>query len=184
MRDYLVVHHRRPGVSKLDLMVTLCPACHAIVHRLKTLRAWLPENLVTFWHEQHPEAPVVYDEVVTHGVLRMMATALARPQVTVEDVLSKPAERLAVALLTRKTRPAHSLRHQIHRSAGAEHRGLYAAFAGERDVGGSRHNKPFPLKIDALGASISSSRNRGGTRLPPNALAVAQIGSYSWHSSQ
>jgi len=58
MRDYLVVHHRRPGVSKLDLMVTLCPACHAIVHRLKTLRAWLPENLVTFWHEQHPEAPL------------------------------------------------------------------------------------------------------------------------------
>jgi hypothetical protein len=57
LRDYLVVHHRVPGVSKLHLMISLCPACHAIVHRLKALRTWLPPRLVTLWHEQHPSAP-------------------------------------------------------------------------------------------------------------------------------
>ena len=57
LRDYLVVHHRRPGISRLDLMITLCPGCHAIVHRLQVLRAWLPTRLVMLWREQHLEAP-------------------------------------------------------------------------------------------------------------------------------
>ena len=32
-RRKLCVHHRVPGVSRLDLMITLCTACHAIVER-------------------------------------------------------------------------------------------------------------------------------------------------------
>jgi hypothetical protein len=55
--DYLVVHHRTPGISELDLMITLCPGCHAIVHRLQILRAWLPPRLVMLWREQHCDAP-------------------------------------------------------------------------------------------------------------------------------
>ena len=29
----IAVHHRRPGRSRLDLMISLCPACHAKIHR-------------------------------------------------------------------------------------------------------------------------------------------------------
>ena len=32
-RRKLCVHHRVPGISRLDLMITLCTACHAIVER-------------------------------------------------------------------------------------------------------------------------------------------------------
>ena len=30
-RDFIVVHHRMPGVSRPELMISLCAACHAIV---------------------------------------------------------------------------------------------------------------------------------------------------------
>src|SRR5215469_16338625 len=33
-RDYIIVHHRIPGISKPSLMIALCAACHAIVERL------------------------------------------------------------------------------------------------------------------------------------------------------
>ena len=56
-RDYIVVHHRIPGLSKKDLMISLCAACHAIVERLEVLRTWLPPQLVVLWREQHPDAP-------------------------------------------------------------------------------------------------------------------------------
>jgi hypothetical protein len=56
-RDYIVVHHRVPGDSKPALMISLCPACHAIVERLQVLRTWLPPQLLVLWREQHPEAP-------------------------------------------------------------------------------------------------------------------------------
>jgi|SRR5579883_1964971 len=55
-RDYIVVHHRKPGVSKPNLMISLCAACHAIVERLKAVRTWLPPQLIILWREQHPEA--------------------------------------------------------------------------------------------------------------------------------
>jgi len=32
-RGKLCVHHPAPGVSRLDLMITLCTACHAIAER-------------------------------------------------------------------------------------------------------------------------------------------------------
>ena len=34
-RDWIVVHHRVPGVSRPALMISLCAACHAIVERLR-----------------------------------------------------------------------------------------------------------------------------------------------------
>jgi hypothetical protein len=54
----LVVHHRRPGVSRLPLLVCLCRGCHARVHRLRAIRrAVYPEAFLALWREQHPQAP-------------------------------------------------------------------------------------------------------------------------------
>ena len=52
-RDWIVVHHRVPGVSKPALMISLCAACHAIVERLQAVRIWLPPQLLILWREQH-----------------------------------------------------------------------------------------------------------------------------------
>ena len=52
----LVVHHRRPGRSVLSLMLTLCPGCHARVHRTQTLRAIVSPLLRMLWRELHPGA--------------------------------------------------------------------------------------------------------------------------------
>ena len=38
----IIVHHRKPGVSTLPLMISLCPACHAKVERLQTVLDPLP----------------------------------------------------------------------------------------------------------------------------------------------
>lgn len=57
----LPVHHRRPGVSNARHLITLCPACHAIVHKLLVLRRSLPPLLRTLWREQHPGAPEQLD---------------------------------------------------------------------------------------------------------------------------
>ncbi len=53
----LAVHHRVPGLNRIDLLVTLCAACHARVHRLGAIRRWLPELLVLLWAELHPGTP-------------------------------------------------------------------------------------------------------------------------------
>ena len=45
---------RSPG----RLLVTLCSACHARVHRRLRQRSWLPEALFEFWCEQHPGLPL------------------------------------------------------------------------------------------------------------------------------
>ncbi len=50
----IVVHHRIPGVSKLPLMISLCPACHAIVSRTRVMRRHMPALLLELWREQHP----------------------------------------------------------------------------------------------------------------------------------
>jgi hypothetical protein len=48
------VHHRRPGEDSPDLLLTVCPACHARIHRLAALHRYVPPALVPFWVEQHP----------------------------------------------------------------------------------------------------------------------------------
>ena len=53
----LHVHHRRPGVSRASLLIALCPAHHALVHRLAVLDRILPPLLAELWREQHPDAP-------------------------------------------------------------------------------------------------------------------------------
>jgi hypothetical protein len=52
------VHHRKPGLHDPEWLVSLCAACHARIHRLLALRAWLPDRLIALWAEQHPDAPL------------------------------------------------------------------------------------------------------------------------------
>ena len=52
----IVVHHRVPGRSLLQLMISLCPACHARVHRTKAVLSEMPPLLLRLWREQHPKA--------------------------------------------------------------------------------------------------------------------------------
>ncbi len=50
----ITVHHRVPGKSKLHLMISLCPGCHAKVHRTKAVLSEMPPLLLELWREQHP----------------------------------------------------------------------------------------------------------------------------------
>jgi hypothetical protein len=52
------VHHRKPGRHSRAWLITLCPACHAVIHRLRAHRRWLPDTLLALWQEQHPGVPV------------------------------------------------------------------------------------------------------------------------------
>ena len=51
----IIVHHRVPGKSVLSLMISLCPGCHAKVHRTKAVLSEMPSLLLILWREQHPE---------------------------------------------------------------------------------------------------------------------------------
>ncbi len=51
----IVVHHRVPGKSVLNLMISLCPACHAKIGRTRAALREMPALLLELWREQHPE---------------------------------------------------------------------------------------------------------------------------------
>ena len=51
----IIVHHRVPGVSKLELMISLCPGCHAKVERTKMVLVEMNPLLLELWREQHPD---------------------------------------------------------------------------------------------------------------------------------
>ena len=50
------VHHRMTGISKLQLMITLCAGHHAMVTRTLCLDKGWPPLLALLWREQHPQA--------------------------------------------------------------------------------------------------------------------------------
>ena len=50
----IIVHHRVPGKSLLKLMISLCPACHAKIHRTKAVLSEMAPLLLQLWREQHP----------------------------------------------------------------------------------------------------------------------------------
>ena len=52
----VVVHHRAP-VQDAALMITLCPACHAMVHRTLVFSRWVPDLLLALWVEFHRDRP-------------------------------------------------------------------------------------------------------------------------------
>jgi 5-methylcytosine-specific restriction endonuclease McrA len=51
----ITVYHRVPSVSRLELMISLCPGCHAKVERTKMVLAEMTPLLLELWREQHPE---------------------------------------------------------------------------------------------------------------------------------
>jgi hypothetical protein len=51
----VTVHHRVPSVSRLELMISLCPGCHAKVERTKMMLSEMTPLLLALWREQHPE---------------------------------------------------------------------------------------------------------------------------------
>lgn len=50
----IAVHHRVPGKSLLQTMISLCVGCHAKVHRTKAALSEMPPLLLELWREQHP----------------------------------------------------------------------------------------------------------------------------------
>jgi hypothetical protein len=53
----IIVHHRVPGVSTMELMISLCPGCHAKVERTKMVLSEMNPLLLVLWREQHPDGP-------------------------------------------------------------------------------------------------------------------------------
>jgi len=53
----ITVHHRVPGRSVMALMISLCPGCHAKVHRTQVGLALMAPLLLELWREQHPHGP-------------------------------------------------------------------------------------------------------------------------------
>lgn len=51
----VAVHHRQPGDSDPDKMLTLCLGCHAKVTRTLYVQDDWPEFLRVLWREQHPD---------------------------------------------------------------------------------------------------------------------------------
>ncbi len=51
----IIVHHRIPGKSILNLMLSLCPGCHAKIHRTEAVLSAMPPLLLELWREQHPK---------------------------------------------------------------------------------------------------------------------------------
>jgi hypothetical protein len=49
----IVVHHRVPGKSLLDLMISPCPGCHARAGRTKVVLSQMPPLVLELWCEQH-----------------------------------------------------------------------------------------------------------------------------------
>ena len=75
--DWIVVHHRMPGVSRPALLISRCAACHATVDRLQAVRVWLPPQLRILWREQHRDRafqlPLPFDAEQAAGALVAVA---------------------------------------------------------------------------------------------------------------
>jgi len=53
----VIVHHRRPGQNRTELLATLCRSCHAALHRRAQPAGFWPELLIHLWEEQHHGCP-------------------------------------------------------------------------------------------------------------------------------
>jgi 5-methylcytosine-specific restriction endonuclease McrA len=71
----VAVHHREPGNSDPEMMLTLCLACHAKVTRTLYVQDDWPEFLRVLWREQHPDG----HEQVTLDFSPLLPLATAVP---------------------------------------------------------------------------------------------------------
>jgi hypothetical protein len=60
-------------MNQLELLVTVCAACHASLHRSMALRRWLPEFLVILWREFHSGVPLQLQLDLSSSVRREAA---------------------------------------------------------------------------------------------------------------
>jgi hypothetical protein len=51
----IIVHPQAPGRSLLSLTLSLCPGCHAKVHRPNAVLSAIPPLLLDLLREQHPK---------------------------------------------------------------------------------------------------------------------------------
>lgn len=63
----IIVHHRIPGTSLLHLMISLCPGCHAKIHRTKAVLSQVEPLLLQLWREQQPHCHEQISLVYTTG---------------------------------------------------------------------------------------------------------------------
>jgi 5-methylcytosine-specific restriction endonuclease McrA len=68
----ITVHHRVTGRSVLHLMISLCPGCHAKVHRTKMVLTEMPPLLLELWREHHPKGQ---EQTVLNSKARKPVTA-------------------------------------------------------------------------------------------------------------
>jgi hypothetical protein len=69
--EWVGIHHRKPGNNHPSLLITVCAACHARVHRMLSIWKWIPALLVELWVEQHPGSPVQMQFEEASGQLRL-----------------------------------------------------------------------------------------------------------------
>jgi DNA-binding transcriptional LysR family regulator len=70
----LIVHHRRPPVTTIRLLATLCRRCHPRIHRWNCLPAWSSEFMRQLWRGANPETPEqlplpIIGEIVNYCVI-------------------------------------------------------------------------------------------------------------------
>jgi hypothetical protein len=53
----LIVHHRRPGVNRPGVHITLCRRCHQRIHRRQQLPGFYSDLFFRLWREVHPGTP-------------------------------------------------------------------------------------------------------------------------------
>ncbi len=51
----IIVHHRVPGKSVMNLMLPLCPGCQGKIHRTKAVLSAMSPLFLALWREQHPK---------------------------------------------------------------------------------------------------------------------------------
>ena len=92
----IIVHHRVPGKSVLKLMLSLCPGCHAKVHRTKAALSAMPPLLLELWREQHPAG---HEQAQLNFTIRQsMATSVP----LFESEATRPQQDRAEAVRTSK----------------------------------------------------------------------------------
>jgi hypothetical protein len=89
----IVVHHRVPGKSLQHLMISLCPACHAKVHRTKAVLSRMSSLLLELWREQHPNGhEQTMLDFKARGVARGRYRSLLREKGIDFRVLTEPCK--------------------------------------------------------------------------------------------
>ncbi len=76
----LHVHHRQPGNSDPDLLITVCSGCHARLHRLASIHRWIPGRWVFSGPNSIPLFLGSYSFLSGSRIERTARAGIAAPQ--------------------------------------------------------------------------------------------------------